>query len=264
MVTSRTSELLIPSSSSIVALLACIAPCKLFSEISIGPRAAFAAVASSSSMVRGTADFWRGSRRMWLSPWISSAVAALACFSFSTSSHTSSTMLLSTTAEQMCFSSEARSGSRRMNPSIASSSVPGSAACSAAAITRCRPVPLSHEATVHLSVCCSALAGKVITSPALPTAATAATAAGEVTNAPADMPSFATLWSSFPVNSSAVIGVENIVNVPPTAFSCPSTVVVAQQSDRVTTLKPNSYAWRIVDSTQQLVRKPASTTFSIL
>eukprot|EP00966_Prymnesium_polylepis_P015087 348429-Prymnesium_polylepis.2 len=246
-------------------------------------------------MVRGTADFWRGSRRMWLSPWISSAVAALACFSFSTSSHTSSTMLLSTTAEQMCFSSEARSGSRRMNPSIASSSVPGSAACSAAAITRCRPVPLSHEATVHLSVCCSALAGKVITSPALPTAATAATAAGEVTNAPADMPSFATLWSSFPVNSSAVIGVENIVNVPPTAFSCPSTVVVAQQSDRVTTLKPctrrrtqrltqshapmqtgkcpkrlgefwrtNSYAWRIVDSTQQLVRKPASTTFSIL
>lgn len=38
-------------------------------------------------------------------------------------------------------------------------------------------------------------------------------------------------------------------------------LVAAQQSVRVITLNPASYAARIVDSTQQFVRKPASATF---
>mmetsp|Transcript_82249 Transcript_82249/g.150509 ORF Transcript_82249/g.150509 Transcript_82249/m.150509 type:complete len:248 (-) Transcript_82249:17-760(-) len=44
--------------------------------------------------------------------------------------------------------------------------------------------------------------------------------------------------------------------VPSVAPLCPSALVVAQQSVSVTVLKPLSKALRIVDSTQQLVRKP--------
>merc|ERR1719231_2016893 len=61
---------------------------------------------------------------------------------------------------------------------------------------------------------------------------------------------------SFVVNSSAVSGVENMPKVPPVAAFWPSAEVVAQQSVTVSTLKPFSHAVRIVDSTQQLVRKP--------
>mmetsp|Transcript_14756 Transcript_14756/g.29872 ORF Transcript_14756/g.29872 Transcript_14756/m.29872 type:complete len:201 (+) Transcript_14756:161-763(+) len=62
--------------------------------------------------------------------------------------------------------------------------------------------------------------------------------------------------------SLAVIGEENMPNVPPAAPACPSADVVAQQSVIVMTLKPFSHAVRIVDSTQQFVRKPISTTVS--
>mmetsp|Transcript_118501 Transcript_118501/g.209439 ORF Transcript_118501/g.209439 Transcript_118501/m.209439 type:complete len:257 (-) Transcript_118501:7-777(-) len=59
------------------------------------------------------------------------------------------------------------------------------------------------------------------------------------------------------------MGVENIPKVPSVAPFCPSADVVAQQSVNVTTLKPFSQAVRIVDSTQQLVRKPHKATVSI-
>merc|ERR1719231_1759011 len=68
---------------------------------------------------------------------------------------------------------------------------------------------------------------------------------------------------SFVVNSSAVSGVENMPKVPPVAAFWPSAEVVAQQSVTVSTLKPFSHAVRIVDSTQQLVRKPHSVTVSM-
>merc|ERR1719456_230007 len=64
-------------------------------------------------------------------------------------------------------------------------------------------------------------------------------------------------------NSSLVIGVLNMPNVPVVDAFWPSGVVVAQQSVSVTVLKPFSYAVRIVDSTQQFVRKPPSTTVSM-
>merc|ERR1719240_1591107 len=51
--------------------------------------------------------------------------------------------------------------------------------------------------------------------------------------------------------------------VPPVAALWPSSEVVAPQSVSITTLKPFSHAVRIVDSTQQLVRKPHSTTVSM-
>merc|ERR1719198_1873951 len=51
--------------------------------------------------------------------------------------------------------------------------------------------------------------------------------------------------------------------VPPVAAAWPSSEVVAQQSVSVMTLKPFSHAVRMVDSTQQLVRKPQSTSVSM-
>ena len=53
------------------------------------------------------------------------------------------------------------------------------------------------------------------------------------------------------VNSSAVMGFENRVKVPSVAAVCPSGLVAAMQSFKVTTLKPFSHAVRIVDSQQQ-------------
>merc|ERR1712167_233517 len=61
-------------------------------------------------------------------------------------------------------------------------------------------------------------------------------------------------------NSSLVIGVLNIPQVPSVATLCPSELVVAEQSLRVTTLKPFSHAVRMVLSTQQLLRKPHNAT----
>ena len=55
--------------------------------------------------------------------------------------------------------------------------------------------------------------------------------------------------------ASAVIGSLNIPNVPPVAPAWPSADVVAQQSVRVTVLKPFSYAVRMVLSTQQLLSR---------
>ena len=60
------------------------------------------------------------------------------------------------------------------------------------------------------------------------------------------------------------VGTENIPNVWSYAACCPSILVAAQQSSRVYTRYPFSYAVRMDDSTQQLVRKPARTTFWIL
>mmetsp|Transcript_150871 Transcript_150871/g.274578 ORF Transcript_150871/g.274578 Transcript_150871/m.274578 type:complete len:250 (+) Transcript_150871:126-875(+) len=51
--------------------------------------------------------------------------------------------------------------------------------------------------------------------------------------------------------------------VPSAAPFCPSAEVVAQQSVNVTVLKPFSKAVRIVDSTQQFVRKPHRATVSM-
>merc|ERR1712151_1306814 len=59
------------------------------------------------------------------------------------------------------------------------------------------------------------------------------------------------------------MGVENMPNVPSTADFWLSIEVVAVQSVRVTTLKPFSKAVRIVDSTQQLVRKPPRVRVSM-
>mmetsp|Transcript_2695 Transcript_2695/g.5610 ORF Transcript_2695/g.5610 Transcript_2695/m.5610 type:complete len:230 (+) Transcript_2695:16-705(+) len=79
------------------------------------------------------------------------------------------------------------------------------------------------------------------------------------------LPSAATSWTtrSSAWKSAAVIGVEKKVNVPVVAAFWPSSDVVAQQSVSVTTLKPFSNAVRIVDSTQQLVRKPQMATVSM-
>ena len=60
------------------------------------------------------------------------------------------------------------------------------------------------------------------------------------------------------------MGDEKRPNVPSVAPLWPSADVVAQQSVSVIVLKPFSKAVRIVDSTQQFVRKPQSTTVSIL
>mmetsp|Transcript_163315 Transcript_163315/g.313693 ORF Transcript_163315/g.313693 Transcript_163315/m.313693 type:complete len:307 (-) Transcript_163315:357-1277(-) len=65
------------------------------------------------------------------------------------------------------------------------------------------------------------------------------------------------------VKAAAVMGVENMPKVPSVAPLWPSAEVVAQQSVSVTTLKPFSQAVRIVDSTQQFVRKPQRTTVSM-
>mmetsp|Transcript_77979 Transcript_77979/g.114148 ORF Transcript_77979/g.114148 Transcript_77979/m.114148 type:complete len:200 (+) Transcript_77979:381-980(+) len=65
-------------------------------------------------------------------------------------------------------------------------------------------------------------------------------------------------------NSSLDIGVLNIPHVPSVAPVCPSCDVAAVQSLSVTTLNPFSKAVRIVDSTQQLVRSPPSTTVLML
>mmetsp|Transcript_61790 Transcript_61790/g.113798 ORF Transcript_61790/g.113798 Transcript_61790/m.113798 type:complete len:260 (+) Transcript_61790:216-995(+) len=51
--------------------------------------------------------------------------------------------------------------------------------------------------------------------------------------------------------------------VPSVAPFCPSAEVVAQQSVTVTTLNPLSQAERMVDSTQQFVRKPQMATVSM-
>merc|ERR1719181_2506783 len=64
--------------------------------------------------------------------------------------------------------------------------------------------------------------------------------------------------------SSAVMGDEKRPNVPSVAPLWPSADVVAQQSVSVIVLKPFSKAVRIVDSTQQFVKKPQRTTVSIL
>merc|ERR1712056_126410 len=64
-------------------------------------------------------------------------------------------------------------------------------------------------------------------------------------------------------NVSEVIGTLNMPKVPSTAALWPETEVAAQQSVRVTTLKPFSQAVRIVLSTQQFVRNPPTTMVSI-
>merc|ERR1712072_277729 len=70
------------------------------------------------------------------------------------------------------------------------------------------------------------------------------------------------LWS-LEMKSWAVKGKENMPYVPSVAICWPSAEVVAVQSVSVTTLNPFSQAVRMVDSTQQFVRNPASAKVSI-
>mmetsp|Transcript_24393 Transcript_24393/g.68517 ORF Transcript_24393/g.68517 Transcript_24393/m.68517 type:complete len:242 (-) Transcript_24393:14-739(-) len=66
------------------------------------------------------------------------------------------------------------------------------------------------------------------------------------------------------MNSSALIGWEKSPKVPSQAAFCPSGLIAAVQSVSVTTLNPFSKAVRMVDSTQQLVRKPPRATVVML
>mmetsp|Transcript_37514 Transcript_37514/g.85120 ORF Transcript_37514/g.85120 Transcript_37514/m.85120 type:complete len:259 (+) Transcript_37514:478-1254(+) len=83
-----------------------------------------------------------------------------------------------------------------------------------------------------------------------------------LTSAQPELNLSSTHQASLPLKSAAVIGVEKKPKLPSVTF-WPSSLSVAQQSVSVITSNPFSYALRIVDSTQQLVRKPARTTVSM-